>query len=194
MKKISLSLLCCVCLLTACSAEQGNIGTQSSSSMQPSSSSSSQAPATSESTAQKVEKSAEQTSANTSEEKGTEPSSSAETKPSASPSSSSIVAEAISSGDYSSIAGTWVNSKGEQLTIEKDGKARFAESTEDSILAVRNVTDQVIHADIATGPYSAAVKIIPAGVEDPYYANVDTRDRIVIGHDVTMYDAPFYRQ
>ncbi|HFU4460326.1 TPA: DUF6287 domain-containing protein [Streptococcus suis] len=141
-----------------------------------------------------MEASTEETDTNSTDNKEVETQTNVTATQSTAISNSSIAVEAISNGDYSSISGTWVDQNGKTLTIENDGKARFSESTEDSILSVQSVKNQVIHADIATGPYSAAMKIIPAGVEDPYYATVEDKDRIAIGHGIDMYEHPFYRQ
>lgn len=216
MKKIFVSILCCTCILTACSKVQEKVNTSTSQSSQTSasqqkstktsetknsgqstsssSSSSVSISTTTESSSQTAASSEEQVASSNSESKATEPQTSVETAQSTVSNVSTIAIDAISNGDYSSIAGTWTNNLGEVLTIENDGKARFSESTEDSILSVQSIKNQVIHADIATGPYSAAMKIIPAGVEDPYYATVENTDRIAIGHSIDMYNHPFYRQ
>ncbi|MCK3882109.1 hypothetical protein HCC13_07020 [Streptococcus suis] len=216
MKKIFVSILCCTCILTACSKVQEKVNTSTSQSSQTSvsqqkstktsetknsgqstsssSSSSVSTSTTTESSSQTAASSEEQVASSNSESKATEPQTATDTAQSTVSSSTTIDIDAISNGDYSSIAGTWANSRGEVLIIETDGKARFSESTEDSILSVQSVKNQVIHADIATGPYSAAMKIIPAGEEDPYYATVENVDRIAIGHSIDMYEHPFYRQ
>lgn len=192
MKKLFFSLLCCTCLLTACSKLQESVDTQSSQTSVSQSSSSTST--TSDNVAQTMEASTEETDTNSTDNKEVETQTNVTATQSTAISNSSIAVEAISNGDYSSISGTWVDQNGKTLTIENDGKARFSESTEDSILSVQSVKNQVIHADIATGPYSAAMKIIPAGVEDPYYATVEDKDRIAIGHGIDMYEHPFYRQ
>ncbi|HFU4055507.1 TPA: DUF6287 domain-containing protein [Streptococcus suis] len=192
-------LLSSVLLLGGCNQSQSSstatsASNSSSQSVSASSTESSSTSASSGNAEQTTEKSGEQVNSSNSGETGTETQTNVTATPSTAISNSSIAVEAISNGDYSSISGTWVDQNGKTLTIENDGKARFSESTEDSILSVQSVKNQVIHADIATGPYSAAMKIIPAGVEDPYYATVENVDRIAIGHGIDMYDHPFYRQ
>ncbi|HEM3696392.1 TPA: hypothetical protein U1D18_001608 [Streptococcus suis] len=216
MKKVFVSILCCTCILTACTKVQESVNTGTSQSSQTSASqqkstgtsetknsgqsassssnTNSSTSTTPESSSQIAASSEEQVASSNSESKAIEPQTAMDTAQSTVLSSTTIDIDAISNGDYSSIAGTWANSRGEVLIIENDGKARFSESTEDSILSVQSVKNQVIHADIATGPYSAAMKIIPAGEEDPYYATVENVDRIAIGHSIDMYEHPFYRQ
>ncbi len=191
-------LLSSVLLLGGCNQSRSSstatsASSSSSQSVSASSTESSSTSASSGNAEQTTEKSGEQVNSSNSGETGTETQTNAGTQ-STPAGASSILSDSIANGDFSSIVGTWSNSEGKVLTVEANGVARFADSNEVFTISVHSVKDSVIHADIASGAYSAAMKIIPAGVEDPYYATVEDNDRIATGHGIDMYDHPFYRQ
>lgn len=113
---------------------------------------------------------------------------------------SSIDGVAISRGDFSTMAGTWVNDEGEVLTIEADGSTSVVGWTlPSSIENPRFKTEGYIVAHHVVGTstdnYSVAVLIaVPAGIADHYFARVEDKDRLIIGQSVDANYHPFYRQ
>lgn len=116
----------------------------------------------------------------------------------------SFDSEALVAGDYSSIAGTWANAKGEYFTVTAEGIIYFGGRAEESGYS------KIEHVDLnsngrvsgSVGSYQgderhggAHISIVPAGI-----ANVNDLvsdyDHIEIGHDISSgySDQQYFRQ
>ncbi|MCK4030541.1 DUF6287 domain-containing protein [Streptococcus iners] len=129
MKKIFVSILCCTCILTACTKVQESVNTGTSQSSQTSASqqkstgtsetkqsgqsassstnTNSSTSTTTESSSQMAASSEEQVASSNSEIKETELQTATDTGQTTVSSRTTIDIDAISNGDYSSVAGTW---------------------------------------------------------------------------------------
>ncbi|MET3557033.1 hypothetical protein ABID29_000142 [Streptococcus rupicaprae] len=115
------------------------------------------------------------------------------TKPSTtdtSASNSNLDPQAISQGDFTSLAGTWKNDLGETLVFSPD-----ALLTENTTLTYQSLKDNVLYFSInptnaPTG--GAALTMIPAGVKSPGGLTFQ-QDVITSGQSLVAENHPFYR-
>lgn len=154
------------------------------------------------------------------------PSSNKTTQPSSSP-SSAIVQEApktessqalkttdvsqlnltaMMQGDFSSLAGTWVNGKGQSVTIDSHGVVTSFDASHEVSPWTINPDTGMISANVWLKPGGAGVgiKVLPAGkaaVVRDHNGNsivvemtLDERDHIEIGQDWAKPDERYYRQ
>lgn len=139
------------------------------------------------------------------EEAVAQPTQPVQEEPVAAPSyTTSFDARSLSGGDYSSIAGTWANSKGQVFTVSADGTLYFGETFDETghhlIEGVgQGSTDRIggslgfyANGERAGG---AHISIVPAGVAN-INGLVDAVDHIEIGHDISSGypENQYYRQ
>lgn len=139
--------------------------------------------------ASKSQKSSTKTSDQTtsSSKKETEPSKTLTEKPDK---KSNLNSEAISQGDYSSLAGTWQNDLGETFVFTPTGLV-----TENRSMQYTGYKDEIVYFNIyptnsPTG--GAALMVIPKGVQTPggaYY----NQDALTAGQSLSSENHPFYR-
>lgn len=111
---------------------------------------------------------------------------------------------ALSAGDYSSIAGTWANAKGEYFTVTAEGIIYFGGRAEESGYSKIEHVEPNSNGRVSgsVGSYQgderhggAHISIVPAGI-----ANVNDLvsdyDHIEIGHDISSgySDQQYFRQ
>lgn len=95
--------------------------------------------------------------------------------------------EAINSGDFSSLVGTWANGRGEEFTINQDGTTSFG----GEIVAVPN-SDKISKIPYAS-LRGAALGFFKIGFENPEGDQSDTsRPRIVITQSAGNYEPDLY--
>lgn len=98
----------------------------------------------------------------------------------------------ILSGNYESLAGTWVNGKGDTLTISADGTIN-----EDGVICSAGKNDNGL-VYLAAGsnngaPGGFAIGLFPTGVENPLGDYSDTsKPRLVAGQQFTDFPADVY--
>lgn len=86
---------------------------------------------------------------------------------------------------------------GNQITINADGQvtSNYAEAVQ--VIYPLNVENGVYRANVGLPNYQvggAGFIVVPAGVADLYPGNIDDRDRILIGQDLSYgVDHPYYR-
>ena len=99
---------------------------------------------------------------------------------------STVDVNALASGDFSTISGTWSNDLGKSITINSNGKAAFAgEKREYGLTSEKIVANTfwgtIYPKDAQVG--GAAFIVVPAGVADPVTGQVSNTDRILSGQD-----------
>lgn len=193
-KLMLLTLLTSVATLTAC----GNKDAKTV----PSASSSSVAATVASQTSSTEAQVEESNSEASSEESATEES--AATTEEATNTATSFDLAALSSGDYSSIVGTWANAKGQVFTVTAEGVLYFADtSDENSHHKIETASlDEGGRIGGSLGFYNneerqggAGISIVPAGVANVLGAVTDI-DHIEIGQSVTAAnpEEQFFRQ
>ena len=109
---------------------------------------------------------------------------------------STVDVNALASGDFSTISGTWSNDLGKSITINSNGQAAFAgEKREYGLTSEKIVANTfwgtIYPKDAQVG--GAAFIVVPAGVADPVTGQVSNTDRILSGQDENANTHPFYR-
>ena len=102
---------------------------------------------------------------------------------------------AINSGDFSSLAGTWRNAKGQEMVIQEDGTVKG----QGRLKAVPNSdkTSKVPYVDLRVGETGVAVGLFKIGFENPDGDQSDkSKPRLVVTQSAGNYPADqyFYRQ
>lgn len=144
----------------------------------------------------------ESTSEASSEEAATEES--AVTTEEATNTATSFDLAALSSGDYSSIAGTWANAEGKVFTVTAEGVLYFGEAFDENAHHKIEEAGLNSHGRVggSLGYYhngeragGAHISIVPAGVAN-ILDEVGDVDHIEIGHDVSSGypEQQFFRQ
>lgn len=112
-------------------------------------------------------------------------------------------AVAIANGDFTSLAGTWVNSLGESVVFDQNGLVAHGNASlvmEDGLaLDTRNGVLSGSLRETATG-FGAGMFVVPAGEVlwtvdgEPVDMPRDSRDYIEIGHSLATEAERYYRQ
>lgn len=102
---------------------------------------------------------------------------------------------AINNGDFSSLAGTWRNAKGQEMVIQEDGTVKG----QGRLKAVPNSdkTSKVPYVDLRVGETGVAVGLFKIGFENPDGDQSDkSKPRLVVTQSAGNYPADqyFYRQ
>lgn len=201
--KITVTLLCSVLLLGACSKKEksSQVSTSHSKVTQVSKSSIKKKKVTKNSSSTELSSSISapnnQDSSNDSPvaesgEVGTQENSQSTTPTTA----SSISVENIANGDFSTIAGTWSNDLGESVTVDSNGQANVSGDSDPYSVVSGTIEGNVFFGGIFNPIYEvggAAFIVIPAGTANPYSGEVVTVDTIVIGQSGDANQHPYYR-
>lgn len=202
-KLMLLTLLTSVATLTACGNKEVQSTPASSSSVAAKVTSKSSSVGTVASSASSTEAQVEEsTSEASSEEAATEES--VVTTEEATNTATSFDLAALSSGDYSSIAGTWANGKGQVFTVTAEGVLYFGEDFDENAHHKIEEAGLNSHGRVggSLGYYhngeragGAHISIVPAGVANAL-DEVGDVDHIEIGHDVSSGypEQQFFRQ
>ena len=108
--------------------------------------------------------------------------------------------QAIAGGDFSSVAGTWTNDLGDQLTFKADGTSSFKKNNDKEIdnntLYDGKIQDgkYVVSFGYASAGSSDPLFFIPKGAPMPVTGNECPKEQLQLGSDAT-YAAqhPYYR-
>ena len=108
--------------------------------------------------------------------------------------------QAIAGGDFSSVAGTWTNDLGDQLTFKADGTSSFKKNNDKEIdnntLYDGKIQDgkYVVGFGYASAGRSDPLFFIPKGAPMPVTGNECPKEQLQLGSDAT-YAAqhPYYR-
>ena len=210
-KLVSITMLCSLLLLSAChknetksdSNDHSTVKTAQSSSKKAKSSKAKKkmtANASSNKKAGDSTQSAASEQMSPAQSSTTQPSSSAtnadsNTSPAAE-AKSTVDVNALASGDFSTISGTWSNDSGRSVTVSSNGQATFVNENREYALAANETSVGVFWGTIYPKDAQvggAAFIVVPAGVADPVTGQVSNTDRILSGQDENANTHPFYR-
>ena len=185
-KLASITMLCSLLLLSACHKNETKSDSNDHSTVKTAQSSSKKAGDSTQSAASEQMSPAQSST--------TQPSSSAtnadsNTSPAAE-AKSTVDVNALASGDFSTISGTWSNDLGKSITINSNGQAAFAgEKREYGLTSEKIVANTfwgtIYPKDAQVG--GAAFIVVPAGVADPVTGQVSNTDRILSGQEYTSF-------
>ena len=210
-KLASVTMLCSLFLLGACHKNEAKNGSSDYSVVKTTQSSSKKAK--SAKTTKKSTAKASDSKSESNTKTASESTSSAPVQSSANQSSSSVAnanngnstsskttstvdINALASGNFSTISGTWSNDSGRSVTVSSNGQATFVDENREYALAANETSVGVFWGTIYPKDAQvggAAFILIPAGIADPITGNVSNTDRILIGQDENANAHPFYR-
>lgn len=194
-KLLLLTLLTSVATLTACGKKEAQPEPASSTSVAAKvTSKSSSVTTTIASSASSEETQTEESATETSSEEVVTEESSAEEESSeavAATSATSLDVNGLSSGDYSSVAGTWANAKGEVITVTADGEMTVQRGDGSDPFTIYMRVTGTSESGYAYGGVGslhgesfwshATIAIVPAGTAN-ILGDIGERDHIEIGH------------
>lgn len=107
----------------------------------------------------------------------------------AQPKSQEIDAQAIQSGDFSSLVGTWRNGFGQEFTFDKNGLVNSG-----NIDKVRLGNDGSINFSVRSGNTGFGMSVYPAGTTMKWVDSDSSKNRLIAGQSVpTNSEQVFYK-
>ncbi|MCY3078932.1 DUF6287 domain-containing protein [Aerococcus sp. JJEM-2022b] len=129
--------------------------------------------------------------------KASQPSSTAASEPAPSASHQGVDIKQIQAGDLSTLAGTWRNGLGEEMTIGQNGQVSTGEIVQTTTARIEG---QILWANLLAGSFGSGLIVAPAGSQIVFHQYTDasdqSRDRLIVTQDMGYIESPerfYYR-